>query len=433
MALTAQQQAIQNQIDAFDSNTGTQILLSTLIRAIDAGDVRQGYADSAAFPTDSAFIGMIGFDDFDSSLRYVGRDLVAHKIDSAEIVAAGGGGVTLPAVDMRGTSYGYNISGSAADMNKYSFTSDGNATDIGDFSVAVGPITDATVESGSAGQSATAGYLFNYYGDGYSPGVSPASWSRKDAVKYPYATDAVSLTTATMLTAPPGIGLYRGCVDAVGNRTYAYQLGGQDYGASPAPASWVNIIGKFATATDANATDVGDLAAVKGEMSGASSSTHGYVAGGYNQAYTYTIEKVSFASDGNATSVGNLVGIPGAPVEPRAHHTGGQSDTHGYALSGTAPPTATPVRADYVLSFPFASDTNATNLGDQMNVSRTFHASTSSSSHIYSAGGHSPVAPGPSGSGTVNSIEKFDMTSNTGGTDVGDLSSATKNATGTAT
>ena len=120
MALTAQQQAIQNQINAFDSNTGTQILLSTLLQAINAGDVRQGYADSAAFPTDSAFIGMIGFDDFDSSLRYVGRDLVAHKIDSAEIVSAGGGGLApLPAVDMRGTTFGYHMSGTVANMNKY--------------------------------------------------------------------------------------------------------------------------------------------------------------------------------------------------------------------------------------------------------------------------------------------------------------------------
>ena len=56
MALTSQQQAIQNQINAFDSNTGTQVLLSTLLRAINAGDIRQGYADSAAFPINDSSI-----------------------------------------------------------------------------------------------------------------------------------------------------------------------------------------------------------------------------------------------------------------------------------------------------------------------------------------------------------------------------------------
>ena len=71
-----------------------------------------------------------------------------------------------------------------------------------------------------------------------------------------------------MLTAAPGVGLYRGVRDAVGNRTYAYQIGGQSYDVSPQPASWVNIIGKFATATDANATDVGDMAS-SGKMAAA--------------------------------------------------------------------------------------------------------------------------------------------------------------------
>ena len=419
MALTSQQQAIQNQINAFDSNTGTQLLLSTLLQAINAGDVRQGYADSAAFPTDSAFIGMIGFDDFDSSLRYVGRDLVAHKIDSADIVSAGGGGASLPAVDMRGTSFGYHMSGNVANMNKYSFASDGNATDLGNYSIAVGPVTDTTVTDGSPGQSATAGYIFNMYGDGYSPGVSPASWTRKDAVKYPYATDAVSQTTATMLTAAPGVGLYRSQKDAIGNRTYAYQFGGQSYDVSPSPASWVNIIGKFATATDANATDVGDLAAVMGRQQGNSSSTHGYVSGGYNQGASQAIQKVDFSSDGNATSVGNLT--PSARTLYRG--SGGQSDTDGYVLGGFTPPSPTlPARYQEVQKYPFASDTSATNLGNQLGTGRFDHSGSSSSVAIYVSGGATPT--------TINEIEKFTVASDTGGTDVGDLNAAAKQSTG---
>ena len=425
---------LQADIDAVDSDTSMDQILKYMHRARSLTEINSVYDSAGVMPTDSAYDGMLAFSKSDNTMyKFVdssidgGTIFAWHQADSAYGASTT---VTLPATDMRGTSYGYNIAGTAADMNKYSFTSDGNATDVGDFSVAVGPITDATVVSGTAGQSADAGYLTNYYGDGYSPGVSPASWTRKDAVKYPYATDVAAATTATMLTGTPGIGLYRGVVDAVGNRTYAYQFGGQDYAQSPIATSWVNIIGKFATATDANATDVGDMAAVKGEQSGASSDTHGYIAGGYNQASQYAIEKVSFSSDGNSTSVGNLVAPPGTGSRTVNGHTGGQSETHGYALGGQAPPGLTPTSADHVLSFAFASDANATNLGDQMYVSRQGAASTSSNSHIYTAGGKAPVSP--SGA-TVNSIEKFETASDTGGTDVGDLSSATKDATGTAT
>ena len=421
---------LQADIDAVDSDTSMDQILKYMHRARSLTEINSVYDSVGVMPTDSAYDGMLAFSKSDNTMyKFVdssidgGTIFAWHQADSA--FSSGGGGLApIPAVDMRGTSFGYHMSGTVANMNKYSFASDGNATDLGNYSVAVGPITDATVESGTPGQSATAGYIFNMYGDGYSPGVSPASWTRKDAVKYPYATDAVSQTTATMLTAPPGRALYRGVRDAVGNRTYAYQIGGQDYATSPSSASWVNIIGKFATATDANATDVGDLAAVMGQQQGNSSSTHGYVSGGYNQGATQAIQKVDFSSDGNATSVGNL----SPPARTIREGSGGQSDTDGYVFGGFTPPSPTvPSRFQEVQKYPFASDTSATNLGNQLTTGRYQHSGSSSSVSIYSSGGK----VGSWGALTSSdNIEKFDVASDTGGTDVGDLNAGGQNATG---
>ena len=66
-------------------------------------------------------------------------------------------------------------------------------------------------------------------------------------------------------------------------------------------------------ASDANSTDVGDMTVSKGWGSGQSSKTHGYHSGGgYRNpgtslpAMSAIIEKFPFASDANATDSGDL-------------------------------------------------------------------------------------------------------------------------------
>ena len=57
-------------------------------------------------------------------------------------------------------------------------------------------------------------------------------------------------------------------------------------------------LNKFAVATEANSTDVGDLdTGVDTATCGASSSTYGYVVGGHN---LYGVRKYSFTTDGNS-------------------------------------------------------------------------------------------------------------------------------------
>jgi hypothetical protein len=107
---------------------------------------------------------------------------------------------------------------------------------------------------------------------------------------------------------------------------------------------------------DGNATDVGDLTLGRYGTGGQSSTTHGYVSGGtpstaptiYN-----TIDKFPFASDGNASDVGDLASI--------AHilSTGQSSTTSGYTSGGRYG------SADNVIEkFPFSTDSNSTDVGD---------------------------------------------------------------------
>ena len=383
MALTSQQQAIQNQINAFDSNTGTQILLSTLIRAIDAGDVRQGYADSAAFPTDSAFIGMIGFDDFDSSLRYVGRDLVAHKIDSADIVSAGGG--ASGPIAYAGTNvYVYHD-----DMQKFDMTSSTNAA-----VVITGPFYPANTIS-SGGRSSTHGY--------FAAGGHPTAIDT--IMSFPFAADdAISDTTANLTAAKNG-----GQGVPIGDGLFNYVAGGKT------PAGSINVIEKYPTANANDATDVGDLTDQRYSAGGGSSSTHGYRAGGTNPGSQATniIDKWPFATDENATDVGDL-------TQQRGWGAAASSTTYGYYAGGFhwIPPSG---RYNIIDKYAFASDGNATDVGDLTGTDHN-NSGGSSSTHGFRLGGSAGT---PTGS---TDIEKFAFASDGNATDVADLTENVKNA-----
>ena len=89
-------------------------------------------------------------------------------------------------------------------------------------------------------------------------------------------------------------------------------------------------------------------------MTGQSSTTHGYSSGGVTTGRIDIIDKFPFASDDDATDVGDLT------VGKNAN--GGQSSTaHGYSSGGYD--TA---RLIFIEKFPFASDDNATDVGDSV-------------------------------------------------------------------
>ena len=111
-----------------------------------------------------------------------------------------------------------------------------------------------------------------------------------------------------------------------------------------------NTIDKFPFASDANATDVGDLTQERNNAAGQSSTASGYTSGGSVGPSLNTIDKFPFASDGNATDVGDL-------TQARRSAAGQSSTASGYS-SGGDPAVNT------IDKFPFASDGNATDVGD---------------------------------------------------------------------
>jgi hypothetical protein len=185
-------------------------------------------------------------------------------------------------------------------------------------------------------------------------------------------------------------------------------VSGYTSGGTPGVPTASNIIDKFPFASDANATDVGDLTVARYGVAGQSSTVSGYSSGGITTpgSRSNTIDKFPFASNANATDVGDITVV--------RNDVAGQSSTvSGYTSGGYAPPFS-----NVVDKFPFASNANATDVGD-LTVARRGVAGHSSTVSGYTSGGQnaSPVFP----NFYVNTIDKFPFATNANATDVGDL------------
>lgn len=110
-----------------------------------------------------------------------------------------------------------------------------------------------------------------------------------------------------------------------------------------------NIIQKFPFATEtAYITLVGVLTQGRADGAACSSTVSAYTAGGdATPITTNTIDKFPFASDSNATDVGDLAG-------PKSQTGGMSSTTHGYVPA--------PLGGSTFSKFPFASDSSASDL-----------------------------------------------------------------------
>ena len=289
------------------------------------------------------------------------------------------------------------------------------------------------------------GTVSGYISGGY---VAPAS---NVIEKFPFATDTNSTNHSDLIQARHALA------------GHSSEINGYVSGGTPG----VNTIEKFSFAVNTNATDVGDLSFGKYAMSGTSSPTHGYTSSGF-PASSNTIQKFPFSADSNATDVGDLTqgrafaGSVGQSSTTFGYHAGGysgpprvtlntidkfsftvnndasdvgdlsegkesmagqSSTTHGYAsggLSGSSPPYTF---SSVIDKFPFASDTNATNIAT-LTVGRIGSAGQSSTNSGYTSGG---AAVGPT---ITNTIDKFPFASDTNATDVGDLTETKTGTTG---
>jgi len=180
-------------------------------------------------------------------------------------------------------------------IDKFPFSSDSNATDVGDLAASLGHL---------AGQSSSSN---GYTTGGYSDPSNVVDYTSNRIQKFPFSSDTNATDVADLTQAR--IGVTGSSSDASG-----YSAGGMVVSPPPTGANY-NIIDKFPFSSDTNATDVGDLTVAReqeGGGTGISSTSSGYMAGGrvYSPVTTIcnTIDKYSFSSDGNATDVGDMTG-----------------------------------------------------------------------------------------------------------------------------
>jgi hypothetical protein len=271
----------------------------------------------------------------------------------------------------QGTQYGYRLGGAVSGANnvidKHSYTSDGNATDVGDLTTArdgvcgttssthcyavsgrVGGTNTTTIErfAFATGGNASAMTATLTTALSFGGSSSSLSYGYRHAGHYPSATNLIEKFSHTADTNATDVGdltvtkgRAAGCSDPVG---------GYGYSAGSYPNS--NVIERFSYSSDGNAVDVGDLTISRGG-SGSSSSTHGYVAGGYNGGAD-VIDKFAYGASSSSTDVGNL-------VAGRYWGAGTSSTTHGYTVGGDASPNDTMID-----KYSYSSDGNATDVGD---------------------------------------------------------------------
>ena len=278
-----------------------------------------------------------------------------------------------------GENYGYQAGGGPDVIDKHSFTSDGNATDVGN-------LTSGMANIGPVGQSSPT--------HGYACGGGSTRIE-----KYSFSTDGNATDVGDMLTALDGVG-------GQNSITHGYISGGYPN---------TNVIQKFPFASDTNTVDWANLTVARSQPGACSLATYGYTVGGSTNYDV--IDKFPFASQTDASDVGNLL----------SYINGGGSNssslTYGYSHGGY------PLN-NVLQKFSFTTDGNATDVADMVHdpaANIASQAGTSSTTYGYASGG-GPYIPG---GGVVNSISKYSHTTDANSTDVGNLTVARRNHMGT--
>ena len=316
-------------------------------------------------------------------------------------VGAGSGNIYPWA--FQGSSFGYTSGGDPGSgtnhIYKYSFTTDGNATDIADLA--------SSQRMRQAGCSSTThGYVLG--GDYWAPSTTTYLNSIE---KFQFSNngggvDIADLTAVNRMQAPSS------------SETYGYAAGG--YNAS----ARVNIIEKTPFASDSNATDVGDTTAATNSPAGISSTDYGYLAGGSRDANSgaavNNIEKWSHVSDGNSADVGDLTQVARTSI-------GLNTGSYGYVAGGTA--VAYPNAAnEFIQKFSFASGTqNSVAYSGILTFTRGGNNSAYPHNRQSLAGASSTVSgytqggSDAQGNNTTLLMDKFNFATEANATNVGDL------------
>ena len=252
------------------------------------------------------------------------------------------------------------------------------------------PVTPTPTSQGYQGDT------YGFMSGGVNPGDAPNPGSTGPQSAF-NIINRYTFASATNATDYGDLTAHRQYVSGASSSTHGYSAGGGD-----GSQNSVNVIDKFAFSAAGNATDVGDLTVARYQLSGTQSPTFGYAAGGYylgppSNYVTNIVDKFPFGSDGNASDVGDL-------TLARQYLTGTSSNDHGHAAGGT------PTSGKRIDKYAFASDGNATDVGDTVVEMEYLGAnSPSSPTHGYIVSGH------------INTFEKFPFASDGNSSDVADL------------
>jgi hypothetical protein len=272
-----------------------------------------------------------------------------------------------------GESFGFLAGGHTSSRNtiqKFSFASDGNATDLADTSVsksyAAGSMsqTHGYVGSGNPGSPTVEKYAFVSTANSASIGNITDGITACDATtdsnyswyasitgsgsgqisKHTHSSESFAANSSDCVNANSGR------TGAYASTTYGYWAGGIDNNSTTG-----RKVEKVQFSSDTVSTSVTTMYQGGYGMAGASSSTHGYVAGGNCSGCGGTgnwIQKRSFASEGAMTDVGDA-------TTSRESGAGLSSLTYGYHAGGGPYQTT-------IDKWSFASDGNATDVGDMV-------------------------------------------------------------------
>ena len=404
----------QRKIAVVDSNSSTRDLENLMEITMLTGGGHK--ADSAGFDSDvSDYVGRVVFIDSGSEGFFKFNQTIAGAPSASPNqnftqIAKGGTytdnpssgadpGPVFTVASINGSSYGFRGFGgwpggyTSNIIDKYSYSSDGNATDVGDllgsrtmsissstndhgFSLGSYPTGHAEKYShtsdgnsaqipglntpayfGSGNTSDTNHYIIQHYGTAV-PGFGPSYNS--GVVKAPIASEDAYSDTGVDWSAATGS---NGSGMSAQSYTHGYLLG---VGAGfPNQLAASNKIEKFPFAAEDASSDVGDLTGIRGQKADNSYlNVYGFTTGGHNpQSSPATvfniIERISFASDGNGTDVADL-------YQARVHGAGTNSTTYGYRHGGStgAGPNPGAGHVNTIDKFPFTSGSNATDVGD---------------------------------------------------------------------
>ena len=245
-------------------------------------------------------------------------------------------------------------------------------------------------------------YIDEVTGFGYTSGGYTGTTGLSTVQENFFASDSSSTVGADIDMIGFSSTIYGGA--GASSATHGYVAGGFTSGYNRAQIS------KFSFSSTANATYNGDLTTAIRYNSGFFSISNGYSSGGYSNEAVNQISRYSFSSDANSILVGELaVALYGAAAQ--------QSSTAGYTSGGFATDEVSTIS-----KYSFLSDGTAVSIGD-LTVARSHTTGQSSVEKGYTSGGWNDPT-------YYNTVDAFSYASEANAADIGDLTVARYGAAG---